>query len=94
MTVAERMRRRGWKLVRRGFYWITHVEGVRCLIDTASREGWLYTSWDKEQHFVIAASDNPLNYTAVAPYGIVDVAQRLAAAARKLAKERKRMAPL
>lgn len=90
MTVSERMRRRGWKLVRRGFYWITHVEGVRCLIDTASREGWCYTSWDNEQHPVVVPSDNPFDYTAVAPFGIVDVAQRVSAAARRLARKEKR----
>lgn len=89
MTVAERMRRRGWSLGRRSFYWTKHVAGVQCTIDTACREGWLYSSWDGAQHPVVVASDNPRNYTAVAPYGLVDVAQRLAAAARKLARQRR-----
>ena len=90
MTVAERMRRRGWKLMRRGWYWITHVEGVRCIIDTGCREGWGWTPWDNKQHPVAVAPVVVRGYCNDAPYGIVDAAQRCKAAARRLARKGKR----
>ena len=87
MTLRERMRKRGWKLTRRDCYWITHVEGVRCLIDTGYREGWCWTSWDNKQHPVVAAQVVIRGYANDAPYGIADVAQRCKAAARRLARK-------
>jgi len=86
MRIAERMRRLGWSLGKRSFYWTKQVAGAQCIIDTAYREGWIFTPWNKERHFIVSPSDNPFDYTAVAPYGLVDIAQRLAAAARKLAR--------
>lgn len=79
MTVAERMRRDGWREIepRR---WVKSVSGIDCIVS-----GWFGGSWWVERDGeIIEASSLAMDF------GVRDSSQRAKAAARKLARQRGR----
>ena len=92
MTVAERMRRDGWREVRKGVF-VASFHGVTCQVDHWFRDGEILSR---------AFADHPARPTCAAwryivsdmncgqgVVGLRSLAQRAKAAARKLARQRR-----
>lgn len=84
MKIAERMRRDGWRLI--GTVWQGRHAGL--IVDIRDGEASAF------HHSKERASDRVLRVPTEARHGLRSLAQRAKAAARRLAAERKRMAPL